>query len=103
MDSPGLQPERTELAWRRTGIAETVTALALARIAAAHDEPLAAVGALLAVVLGLASFVASHQRYHRRAGAFQHGRALRLPAMAVYGVLGTVLTGVVGLALVLWR
>lgn len=103
MERPGLQPERTELAWRRTSIAATITALALARIAVALDEAVAALGALLAVALGLASLVASHRRYGHVHRAFHEGTPLRLPAMAVYGVLGTILTGLVGLTLVVWR
>jgi hypothetical protein len=50
---PGLQPERTQLAWRRTLLTVTAIALLSARLAAMRDAPLgvAVAGALWAAAL----------------------------------------------------
>jgi uncharacterized membrane protein YidH (DUF202 family) len=46
---PGLQPERTALAWRRTALAMTVNALLVARTGiASQARPLMLAGGLLA-------------------------------------------------------
>ncbi|MER7889461.1 DUF202 domain-containing protein [Micromonospora sp. NPDC094482] len=51
LPDPGLQPERTRLAWRRTGFSVTVVAVLALRIALASDLA----GALLAALTVLAS------------------------------------------------
>ncbi|MEW2397710.1 DUF202 domain-containing protein [Streptomyces sp. NPDC046862] len=48
---PGLQPERTRLAWRRTTLASTVAAV-LAAKTALHEGP-SVVGALVGAVCGV--------------------------------------------------
>ncbi|MEU8298112.1 DUF202 domain-containing protein [Micromonospora sp. NPDC048909] len=51
MPDPGLQPERTRLAWRRTGLSVTVVTVLALRIALASDVD----GALLAALTVLTS------------------------------------------------
>lgn len=53
---PGLQPERTDLAWRRTHLSVVVAALAVARHPLAGDEPLLLLFAAVAVA-GLVAFL----------------------------------------------
>jgi hypothetical protein len=39
---PGLQPERTSLAWRRTGLAAATATAAMLRVAVVRDVPMVA-------------------------------------------------------------
>ena len=100
---PGLQPERTALAWRRTGLAVAVGAVAGARLLA---EALG-VAAVVVLVLGLglaALFLFGATRRARRAqiallrdGNLASGPGGRL--LAVVSIACTAL-GVVALAVV---
>ncbi|MFG3508408.1 DUF202 domain-containing protein [Streptomyces sp. NPDC047821] len=60
---PGLQPERTRLAWRRTTLSATVAAV-LAAKQAVHDGVTAAglMGAGLSLLVWLAFLVVAHRR-----------------------------------------
>ena len=62
---PGLQPERTALAWRRTGLALTVGSLIGLRVLPPLLGPAAYVLAGLGVVASLAVLAAAHRRYRR--------------------------------------
>ena len=62
---PGLQPERTALAWRRTGLALTVGSLIGLRVLPPLLGPAAFVLAGLGVVASLAGLAAAHRRYRR--------------------------------------
>jgi len=62
---PGLQPERTALAWRRTGLALTVGSLIGLRVLPPLLGPAAYLLAGLGVVASLAVLAAAHRRYRR--------------------------------------
>jgi hypothetical protein len=62
---PGLQPERTALAWRRTGLALTVGSLIGLRVLPPLLGLAAYVLAGLGVVASLAVLWAAHRRYRR--------------------------------------
>jgi hypothetical protein len=66
---PGLQPERTALAWRRTGLAMAVGALAALRIFPALLGAWALIPGGIAVLVAGAVLVAAHRRYRREHAA----------------------------------
>ncbi|MFJ8078608.1 DUF202 domain-containing protein [Streptomyces sp. NPDC096176] len=76
---PGLQPERTRLAWRRTTLSCTVVAVLAARQAAQE--------AVLAAGLGLVAWLGFLAVAHRRIGAME---AARPTAMAARGAIAAV-------------
>lgn len=76
---PGLQPERTRLAWRRTTLTCTVVSVLAAR-QAAQDTVLAAA---LSVVAWLGFLAVAH----RRIGAMDTARP---PAMSMGGAIAAV-------------
>lgn len=59
---PGMQPERTALAWRRTALALVIAAAVGFRVLPALLGPLALVGAGAGIAIAFAVFVASHRR-----------------------------------------
>lgn len=89
---PGLQPERTRLAWRRTMLAITAVALLTVRLSLSRG----ALGAGLAA-LALAGWVGVVAVTYRRIAAMSRrppdlaGRALLFAALATvgYAALGT--------------
>ncbi|MCF3961539.1 DUF202 domain-containing protein [Streptomyces fuscigenes] len=72
---PGLQPERTRLAWRRTTLACTVAAILAVR-QAVHDG--AAPGGLAAVALGALVWLAFLAVAHRRTTQLAAARPPRM-------------------------
>lgn len=96
-DRPGLQAERTGLAWSRTGLSASAAALALARLATERDAPVLAVVGLVAAVGALAAFVEGTLRHERRRRWLDEPhpeRGLPLIAMTMFAVVvGLALTG----------
>lgn len=89
---PGLQAERTRLAWRRTALAMTVIMVLTVRLALAGDVP----GAVLAGAAVLSWLAALRVCWWRATGAGPtagYGRALPLAALAAagYATLGVLL------------
>ncbi|MET7681806.1 DUF202 domain-containing protein [Streptomyces sp. NPDC005423] len=96
---PGLQPERTRLAWRRTTLSSTVAAV-LAVKTALHGgpEPGGLAVCALCCALWLAFLALAHHRIRALAGA---GRPPALaPRQATAAVLCTVAVAVCAAALV---
>ncbi|WNI14866.1 DUF202 domain-containing protein [Actinacidiphila sp. ITFR-21] len=96
---PGLQPERTQLAWRRTTLSCAVAAvLALRQALRTGGGPLRAV----AVCLVLLALVAFGWLAHVRIRRLSARRPPAMPLWAAVSVLGcTVALAVFGAALVL--
>ncbi|GAA2038423.1 DUF202 domain-containing protein [Polymorphospora rubra] len=98
MSDPGLQPERTTLAWRRTSIGALAVAVLAARAALTARGVGPVPGALLAAA-ALIGWIGMLALGRRRAAALRGGQApatghvLPLAALIVvgYAVLGTVL------------
>ncbi len=59
---PGVQPERTAFAWRRTGLAVLINGALVVRSAAEARSPLALTAAMLALVAALSVFAVAWRR-----------------------------------------
>ncbi|MEU6487002.1 DUF202 domain-containing protein [Streptomyces sp. NPDC046887] len=61
---PGLQPERTRLAWRRTTLSATVAAVLAARqcVADGPADPVRVLGAALSLLVWVAFLAVAHRR-----------------------------------------
>ncbi|MDT0532878.1 DUF202 domain-containing protein [Micromonospora sp. DSM 115977] len=93
---PGLQPERTRLAWRRTALALTVIMVLTVRLALTGPAAGGTLGALVAgaAVLGWGAALAVCWRRATGTGPLPgYGRSLPLVALATAGfaLLGTLL------------
>ncbi len=89
---PGLQNERTALAWLRSGVALVGVALVVARLTATHIPLLGLLLAMIAVVLGMAAGCTVSLRYGSISRSLWAGSWLpdgRLPALVVVLVLLT--------------
>jgi uncharacterized membrane protein YidH (DUF202 family) len=62
---PGLQPERTALAWRRTALALVIGSLLGLRVLPALLGPVGLAVAAGGVIAALAVLAAAHRRYRR--------------------------------------
>ncbi|MGW0331936.1 DUF202 domain-containing protein [Streptomyces sp. NPDC003011] len=96
---PGLQPERTRLAWRRTTLSSTVAAL-LAMKTTLHGggSAIAVTVCALCGALWLGFLLIAHRRI--RALSATHGPAALTPRVATAGALLTVGLAVCAAALV---
>lgn len=97
---PGLQPERTSMAWGRTSLAFMVAAAVLLRMTPHYGPAVACVaGGLLVVALGI---LTTQKRRYRRAATGVSGAVLSPSTGAVLGLSAcTVLLGVAGMVFVL--
>jgi len=100
---PGLQPERTSLAWRRTGLAAATASAAMVRIAVVRDAPLvAALCAGLAVVSLGALMEGSAGGASRRRWFEDDDELSGLSLAARASVAGVVVLALAGLLLLLF-
>lgn len=67
-DRPGLQPERTLLAWRRTALSLGLAGVVAARLTLDSYGPAAVTLGVAGLLLAAAAYLAAARRY-RRAGA----------------------------------
>lgn len=97
----GLQPERTTLAWGRTGVAATTAALVTARVAIARESLIIAVLAGIVAVSAVAGLITTSAGHAARREWFHRERSSRgLPAVAWMTVVSTVALCIIGVALV---
>ena len=98
---PGLQPERTRLAWRRTTLSSTVAAV-LAAKAALHGGPSAidVAACALCCALWLAFLALAHRRIRVLTTADTDGPPALAPRHATAATLCTVTLAVCAAALV---
>lgn len=100
----GLQPERTELAWRRTALSFGVAALIAFRLLSqAFGDPSWALPALVAIVAVGGVWLAARRRYVSTSAALIAGRAERMPSGMLLLIVSamTMLIALGGLAAVL--
>jgi uncharacterized membrane protein YidH (DUF202 family) len=96
---PGVQHERTALAWERTGLATILAGATLARFASTHIHyVLGTVGAVWVALGGVVLFWASW-RYEALHGPLRAGQSPAHPSMA--RLVGMSAVGFTGFALVL--
>lgn len=98
---PGLQVERTALAWMRTCLSLILVALVAFRFAAYQSLPLAIGLAGIIAPLGFATMWLAWQRYRTSARRLAAGEWLPGGLLALMMTAVTVLTGVLGAAYVL--
>ena len=97
----GLQPERTSLAWTRTGLALLVVSLLVTRLAPGSGGVAIAAG-LAGTVLAAVLMAVQPRRHQRQDARLRAGRGARPSAVAAIAVTGvTVLIAVTALVLVL--
>lgn len=73
---PGLQPERTSLAWRRTGLAAATAAAVMVRVAVVRDAPLVAALCVGLLVVSLGAFLEGSTRSTARRRWFEDAAQL---------------------------
>lgn len=100
---PEDQPERTTLAWARTGLAATAAAAIMARLAVLEESTVIAVMAALVGVLALGGFVEGSSGHARRRSWFEsHSPDRALPLAAHLTVVATFGLCLAGVALVVF-
>jgi len=99
---PGLQPERTSLAWRRTGLAAATASTAMVRVAIVRDSPMLAALCAGLVVVSVGALLEGSARGEERRRWFEDDDdlvGLSLVARAtVASVVALAIAGIVLLA-----
>ncbi len=73
---PGLQPERTFLAWQRTVLALGVAGAVAVRFTAPHFGAIAVLFGLAGLAFALAAYISVRYRYRRTLAALKHTETL---------------------------
>jgi uncharacterized membrane protein YidH (DUF202 family) len=99
-ETPGVQNERTSLAWVRTGLGLAGCALLAGRLAIVRGEGWAVGAAVAAALLAVGVVGWSHDRYRRAARRLEQRRPVDfvLPAFAV--TVSVIVIGLLGLLLI---
>lgn len=97
---PGLQPERTLLAWRRTSLAIPVAGLVLLRLELHHFGVLAICLALAALLMGGMTYAAATRRYRRIHDSLTAG--MEMPAAGLALAFTALLVGCMACASLAW-
>ncbi|WP_374975820.1 DUF202 domain-containing protein [Microbacterium trichothecenolyticum] len=101
----GLQPERTELAWRRTALALAVGSLVAFRLLpSAFGDAWWALGGVAGLLATTWLYLSARRRYRRVNEVLRvEGDRARMPGGGVLGILAVFIlaVGVTGLAVVL--
>ncbi|MGI4894022.1 MAG: DUF202 domain-containing protein [Janthinobacterium lividum] len=100
---PGLQPERTTLAWRRTSLSLGIGSLVALRVLAPSLGGVAVVLGVFGGVLAVATWIAASRRGSRvSAELLRRGDLRDGPGAALIAVLAAVslLAGVIGIAVI---
>jgi uncharacterized membrane protein YidH (DUF202 family) len=100
---PGVQNERTSLAWVRTALGLAGCALLTGRLAIARDTPWAVIAALSAALLAFGALGWSHDRYRRTARAVREERPFDFALPALMLTATTFMLGALGLVLIALR
>ena len=96
---PGLQHERTALAWERTAIAMMVSGLVLTRYAAVNTSLLVVAAGLLQTAFGAGLLVWAGSHYEDLHGPLRDGADVVHPQAA--RLVGLVTVGAIGVGFVL--
>jgi putative membrane protein len=99
-EPPGVQNERTSLAWVRTALGLVACALLAGRLAVVRSEGWAVGAALAAALLAVGVLGWSHDRYRRAARRLLQERPVDFAAPALVLTLAVVTVGVLGLLLI---
>lgn len=97
---PGLQPERTELAWRRTALAVAVGSLVAMRLLpAVFRDPLWVIPGVVGLVLSSGLWLGARGRYTAYNRALRAGALASVPDGRLIAVVAAAATaaGVLGL------
>lgn len=100
MTRPGVQNERTSLAWTRTALGLAGCALIAGRLAMVRDTPWAVGAAIAAALLGFGVLGWSHDRFRRAARAVREQRPVDQAVPALLLTIAVCLVATLGLALI---
>lgn len=98
---PGLQSERTRLAWSRTALSFAAVGALLLHSGSATSSPTHAMAGLLVVIFAVTTYLLGVRRYHVTTRNLTHAYPVSSPESVRALALLTVLTSVITLVLVL--